>query len=135
VPAVGGPLWGMKGVAIGSAEDGDRTIVKEDSRAYVEGGTLVGSVAPMNLCIANIVRSVGCSLAEAVNIASLNPAALIGVDDRKGSLEPGKDADLVVIDEEVKVYMTMVKGQTVYRTNRSFPSPTPLRFGDVSTSL
>ena len=58
-----------------------------------------------------MVRSVGCSLADAVRMASLNPSVLIGVDDRKGSLGPGKDADLVVIDEEVEVFMTMVRGQ------------------------
>lgn len=105
------------GMPNGTYENGDRTIVKEDHRAYVVGGTLVGSVAPMNLCVGNIVHSVGYSLAEAVKMASLNPAVVIGVDDRKGSLEPGKDADLVVIDEEAEVYMTMIKGQEVYRTD------------------
>ena len=67
----------------------------------------------------NVVRSVGCSLAEAVQMASLNPAAVIGVDDRKGSLKPGKDADLLVIDQEVEVYVTMVKGREVYRARTS----------------
>ena len=93
---------------------GDRTIVKEEQRAYVVGGTLAGSVASMNYDVANLVRSVGCSLAEAVQMATLNPARVIGVDDRKGSLEQGKDADLVVIDEQVTVFMTMVKGRQVY---------------------
>jgi N-acetylglucosamine-6-phosphate deacetylase len=95
---------------------GDRTIVKEDQRAYVVGGTLAGSVASMNYDVANLIRSVGCSLAAAVQMASLNPARVIGMDDRKGSLETGKDADLVVIDEQVNVYMTMVKGRQVYST-------------------
>lgn len=108
-------IWA--GMPNGTYKDGDRTIVKEDHRACVMGGTLVGSVAPMNLCVGNIVRSVGYSLAEAIKMASLIPAVVIGVDDRKGSLEPGKDADLVVIDEEVGVYMTMVKGQEVYRAD------------------
>jgi N-acetylglucosamine-6-phosphate deacetylase len=94
---------------------GGRTVVKEDNRVYVEGGTLAGSVAPMNFGVGHIVRSTGCLLAEAVKMASLNPALVIGAADRKGSLEPGKDADLVVIDEEVNVYLTMVKGQEVYR--------------------
>ena len=106
-------IWA--GMPNGTYEDGDRTVVKEDLRACVVGGTLVGGVAPMNLCVSNVVRSVGCSLAEAVQMASLNPVAVIGVDDRKGSLKPGKDADLVVIDQEVKVYMTMVRGREVYR--------------------
>jgi N-acetylglucosamine-6-phosphate deacetylase len=93
---------------------GGRTIVKEDQRAYVVGGTLAGSVASMNYDVANLVRSVGCSLAEAVQMAALNPARVIGVDDRKGSLDAGKDADLVVIDDDVTVYLTMVRGQEVY---------------------
>jgi N-acetylglucosamine-6-phosphate deacetylase len=91
--------------------------VKDDLQAYVVDGTLIGSVAPMNLCVANMVRSVGSSLVDAVKMASLNPVAVIGVDDRKGDLEPGKDADLVVIDEEVEVYITMVRGQVVYRAS------------------
>jgi len=96
---------------------GGRKVVKEDHRVYVVGGTLAGSVASMNFGVGNFARSTGCSLAEAVKMASLNPALVIGVADRKGSLEPGKDADLVIIDEEVNVYLTMVKGQEVYRAD------------------
>ncbi len=106
-------IWA--GMANGTYQDGERTIVKEDDQAYVVGGTLVGSIAPMNLCVGNMVRSVGCSLGEATRMATLNPAVVVGVDDRKGSLEPGKDADLVVVDEQVEVFMTMVEGQEVYR--------------------
>jgi N-acetylglucosamine-6-phosphate deacetylase len=109
-------IWA--GMANGTYDDGERTVVKEDQRAYVVGGTLVGSIAPMNRCVGNMVRSVGCSLAEAVRMASLVPARVIGVDDRKGSLESGKDADLTVIDEKAEVYMTMVKGQEIYRADR-----------------
>jgi len=94
-----------------------RTVVKEGLRVYVVGGTLAGSVVPMNYDVGNLALHVGCSLAEAVKMATLNPAVLIGVDDRKGSLEPGKDADLVIIDEEVNVYLTMVRGREVYRAN------------------
>ena len=65
---------------------------------------MVGSLAPMNLCVANMVRSLGCSLAAALKMAGLNPPAVIDADDRKCSLEPGKDADPIVIDEEAKVY-------------------------------
>lgn len=94
-----------------------RVVIKDDQRAYVKGGTLAGSVASMNFDLANMVRHVGCSLAEAVKMATLNPARVIGVVDHKGSLEAGKDADLVIIDADVNVYLTMVKGQIVYRSN------------------
>ena len=53
---------------------------------------------------------------EAVKMASLNPARLIGVADGKGSLDVGKDADLIVIDEHINVYATMVNGDWVHDT-------------------
>jgi len=103
------------GMPNGTYEDGERTIVKEDQRVYEVGGTLVGSVATMNFCVGNLVRSLGLSLAEAVQMASVNPARVIGREDRKGSLEPGKDADLVVLDNEFNVLMTVVGGEVVYQ--------------------
>lgn len=104
-------IWA--GMPNGSYSDGDRVVVKEEERAYVDGGTLIGSVAPMNVCVRVMSHLPGCSLAEAVRMASLTPARLIGVGDRKGSLEPGHDADLVVIDDEVNVQMVMVRGRHV----------------------
>jgi N-acetylglucosamine-6-phosphate deacetylase len=95
----------------------NRVVIKEDQRAYVKGGTLAGSVASLNFDLANMIRHVGCSLAEAIRMATINPAQVIGVADRKGSLEVGKDADLTIIDADVNVYLTMVKGQIVYRSS------------------
>jgi N-acetylglucosamine-6-phosphate deacetylase len=94
----------------------NRVVIKEDHRAYVKGGTLAGSVASLNYDLANMIRYVGCSLTEALKMATINPACVIGVADHKGSLEAGKDADLVIIDSDVNVYLTMVKGQVVYRS-------------------
>ena len=105
------------GLPNGTYEDPERqrTVVKEDQRVYVVGGTLAGSVATMNYDVYNLTQATGCSLADAITMASLNPARAIGVADRKGSLEVGKDADLLVIDEQVRVYLTMVRGRVVYR--------------------
>jgi len=86
-------------------------------RAWVVGGTLTGSMEPMNKDVRNIVDLAGYPLADAVRMASLNPARLIGVDRRKGSLAPGMDADLIVIDDAVTIYLTMVRGRTVYRAD------------------
>jgi N-acetylglucosamine-6-phosphate deacetylase len=69
----------------------------------------------MAACVQTMVRSAGCSLRQAIGMATLNAARVVGVEDRKGSLEPGKDADLVVLDEAGQVQMTIVRGQTVYR--------------------
>lgn len=106
------------GMPNGTYEDVGRTIVKEDFRAYAIGGTLVGSVASMGFCFRNLVHALHLSLSEAVRMASLNPAELIGMGDRKGSLEPGKDADLVVLDDDLGVHMTMVGGKIVYQVEK-----------------
>jgi N-acetylglucosamine-6-phosphate deacetylase len=106
-------IWA--GMPNGTYRDGERTIVKEEDHAYVLGGTLIGSVAPMNRCVRNMMRLTGCSLAEVVQMASLNPARVIGLDDRKGSLDVGKDADLIVIDAEVNVHITIARGQVIFR--------------------
>jgi N-acetylglucosamine-6-phosphate deacetylase len=48
-------------------------------------------------------------------MATLTPASIIGVDDRKGSLEVGKDADIVIVDEKVNVQLTVARGEVVYQ--------------------
>ena len=92
-----------------------RVVVKEENKVYVKGGTLAGSVASMNFDVSNMIREVGCSLQQAVRMATINSAKVIGVQDRKGTITPGKDADLVIIDDNIQVYFTMVKGEIVYR--------------------
>jgi N-acetylglucosamine-6-phosphate deacetylase len=54
------------------------------------------------------------SLTDAVDCATINPARNLGVDDRKGSIELGKDADFVVVDNDLNVYMTICRGKIVY---------------------
>lgn len=97
-------------------DDLGRDIVKDDEKAHVPGWTLAGSVSPLNRNVRNMIIRVGRSLPEAIKMASLNPARLIGVADHKGSLEVGKDADLIVIDDHINVYATMVTGKWVYDT-------------------
>jgi N-acetylglucosamine-6-phosphate deacetylase len=103
------------GMPNGEYPETGRTIVKEELRVYVVGGTLIGSVAPLNGCVNNLIHRLGLPIEQAVQLASLNPARVIGVSDRKGSLEPGKDADLIVVDEQMNVFLTLVKGKEVFR--------------------
>jgi N-acetylglucosamine-6-phosphate deacetylase len=61
---------------------------------------------------------VGIPLVEAVRMATLTPARVIGVDGEKGSLEAGKDADIAIFEEDFTVWRTMIGGRWVYaRTN------------------
>jgi len=90
-------------------------ITVKDGKATQEDGTIAGSVTVLNRCVENVYKDVGVSLAEAVKMASLNPARLLGLSNLLGSIGVGKDASLTVIDEDVNVYLTMVKGNIVYK--------------------
>ncbi len=96
---------------------GQQVLVK-DGAARLLDGTLAGSTATMPHCVCTMHRDAGVPLHQALQMASLNPARVIGADKVTGSLQLGKKADLVVIDEDVNVYLTMVNGEIVY--NRLF---------------
>jgi len=65
-----------------------------------------------------MVKLVGLSPQDAVKMATVNPAKVIRVDDKKGSLTKGKDADMLILDEDVNVVMTMVGGKIVYENRK-----------------
>jgi len=77
-----------------------------------------GSVATMDKCVKNMVKLVGLSIQDAVKMATINPAKLIGVEDKKGSLVKGKDADIVIFDENINIIMTIVGGKIVYKKGK-----------------
>ena len=85
------------------------------SGALAEKVTLAGSIATMNGDVKNMVELVGISLRDAVKMATVNPARRIGFGDRKGSLEVGKDADITIVDDQLNVYTTMVRGRAVHQ--------------------
>jgi N-acetylglucosamine-6-phosphate deacetylase len=78
---------------------------------------MAGSEWPLNGNLYNLVNLVGVPLPDAIRMATLTPATIIDVDHQKGSIEPGKDADLVVIDDQMQVYLTLVKGEVVFQTS------------------
>ncbi|KAF7976438.1 hypothetical protein HWV62_6869 [Athelia sp. TMB] len=89
--------------------------VKAGARLYLEGtDTLAGSVVTMDTCVRNFVKFTGCTLGEAVRCATFNPAQCLGIADRKGTLRPGADADLVVLDDAGRVLSTWVAGREVW---------------------
>lgn len=61
------------------------------------------------------VTKTGASLPEAVQVVTLSPARLMHIDDRKGSVTPGKDADIVLFDKDINITLTMIGGKVVYR--------------------
>jgi len=80
----------------------------------LEDGTIAGSILSMDRAAANVMRFAGVSLEQAVEMATLSPARAVGCDRAKGSLAPGKDADVVLFDEGVNVSLTMIGGEVAY---------------------
>ncbi len=102
------------GLPDGEYSLGGLPVFVHDGAARLADGTLAGSTLTMDRAVRNFMEFTGCSLPQAVRTASLTPARLLGIADRKGSLEVGKDADLVIFDEELKIHYTIVGGEIVY---------------------
>ena len=77
-------------------------------------GTIAGSVLRLNHAVRNILDHTALTVPQAVRLASLNPATVIGVSGRKGSLEKGKDADIALFDERFEPKRTIIAGETVF---------------------
>jgi N-acetylglucosamine-6-phosphate deacetylase len=127
-PAAMNVLWRLKGphnvVLISDAiratgkPDGeypvdDRIIYVKNGVARLANGTLAGSTLTMNRALYNFMQATGEPLEHVWQCASLNPARAIHMAHRKGSIEIGKDADLILVDAQINVRLTIVKNRIV----------------------
>jgi N-acetylglucosamine-6-phosphate deacetylase len=85
---------------------------------YRDDGVLAGSALTMMRAVQNAVAFAKMPLWEAVRMASLNPARLLGCAGTRGTLRAGSRADLVVFDERFRVLLTVVDGRPVYATGQ-----------------
>lgn len=92
----------------------DQRIFVKEKRAYLEDGTLAGSTLTMERAVRNMVQQVHVPLTDAVRMASLNGAKVLGLEHHKGILAVGKDADLAVLNKDFEVQMTVYEGTIVY---------------------
>jgi len=101
------------GLEDGEYQLGGRKVFVKNGEVRLPGGGLAGSTLTLNRAVYNMVDLVNIPLQDAVRMASLNPAKAIGVDDRKGSIEIGKDADLIIFDENINISTVMVMGNVI----------------------
>jgi len=85
------------------------------SSCFAPDGRLAGTALTMNKAVGNIVESTSTNLSDAVKMANLNPAKLLGIDQAKSSLEASKDGDAVVADAELNIHATVVGGAIVHQ--------------------
>jgi N-acetylglucosamine-6-phosphate deacetylase len=88
--------------------------VKDGVGMMLDDSAFAGSVIMLNAMVSNLVSTVGVPLVDAFRMVSLTPATILGIEEQKGSLEIGKDADIAILANDFSVWRTMMKGQWVY---------------------
>ena len=104
----------------GGMSDGEYTLGGQ--KVYLRGiecrlgdGTIAGSTLTMERAVRNMLENTDLPVHLAVNMGSLNAARVLGLEERKGTLNAGGDADIVLLDRDFRVRRTIVEGRTVYR--------------------
>jgi N-acetylglucosamine-6-phosphate deacetylase len=87
-----------------------------DGRVTLDNGTLAGSTAPLIDCVQHAAEAMQIPYFQAVQMASLNPARVLGIADERGSLAVGKRGDVIAVDTNGKVCLSVVNGKIVYNT-------------------
>ena len=93
----------------------ERAVNIQDGAVRLPDGTLAGSILTMERALQNLCAATSRPLEELWVTSSLNAARAIGISSRKGSLEIGKDADLVLLDNSFQVHLTVAQGEIIYR--------------------
>lgn len=94
-----------------------RVIIEDGVCKLADHSALAGSIATMDRLIRTMVQKAGVPLEDAIRMASETPAKIMGVYDRKGSLERGKDADLLVLDKDLNLRAVWAMGELVEGTD------------------
>jgi N-acetylglucosamine-6-phosphate deacetylase len=92
-----------------------RTVYRKEGALRLADGTLAGADLTMIAAIAYLHRNVGIELGEVLRMASLYPAEVMGISDRYGHLKRGARADMVLLDDDLKVRTTWIAGEEVYQ--------------------
>ncbi len=106
-------------IAVAGLPDGPHdqmgaTVIVDGIRCRFPDGTIAGSALTLDRAVRNFRESTRLPLWQVVNMAALHPAVSIGVDAAKGSLDPGKDADILITDPDFNVRATFVRGTRVF---------------------
>lgn len=93
---------------------GGQEVFVKGKQAVLKDGTLAGSILKMNQAAQNMLEFSECTLEDIVYMTAVNPAKQLGVFERKGSIRNGKDADLIILNEDNEVVLTLCKGAIAF---------------------
>jgi N-acetylglucosamine-6-phosphate deacetylase len=104
---------------LGSKHNGLRVIVEDGVARLPDGDGFAGSVATADRLIRTMVKIAEVPLMDAVKMMTTTPASIMNVDRNKGSLTKGKDADIVIFDEDINISAVIIKGKIEYAREKT----------------
>jgi N-acetylglucosamine-6-phosphate deacetylase len=105
---------GAKESILGNSETGLKVIIEDGVAKLPDRTSFAGSVATADRLVRTMITMGEVSLTEAVKMITATPARILGLQNNKGSLSVGKDADIVLFDDDINIAMTIIKGKIVY---------------------
>lgn len=103
---------------LGSLKDGQRVIVEDGVAKLMDKSAFAGSVATTDRLVRNMIKLAKVPIVDAVKMATIVPARIIGADRQKGSLVQGKDADIIIFDKDINIECTLIGGRKIYSKHR-----------------
>jgi len=103
---------------LGGLKNGTKVIVEDGVAKMPDRTAFAGSIATFDRLVRNMVQMADVPLAQAVQMAAATPARILKIDDRKGTLEVGKDADIVIFNKDIQIDTTIISGKVIYRNER-----------------
>jgi N-acetylglucosamine-6-phosphate deacetylase len=114
---------------------GQPVTVRDGQARLTSDGSLAGSTLTMDVALRRAVRASGLSIVAASAAASGNPARVLGIDDRCGSIARGRDADLVVLDDDLRLVQVIAGGAPCGRADAQAIATTPISAEDANNSF
>lgn len=99
---------------LGGLDTGLKVVVDKGVAWLPDRSSFAGSVATADRLVRNMIHLAEVPLTDAIKMISLTPARIMGIDDQKGSISVGKDADLLLFDQDIQIHKTIVKGRVIY---------------------
>ena len=103
------------GMGEGKSKLGEFDVIVKDGQARLENGSLAGSILDLIDGVKNVYDWNIADKKQAIDMASKNAAASVGIDDRCGILKDGRDADFIVLNENLSLVETYLNGESVYK--------------------
>src|SRR5699024_3991217 len=100
-----------KGMPYGEYDLGGQNVIVRGSEARLDSGALEGSILKMNTGLHNLIKFTCDTLDNLWRVTSLNQAIALNIDDKKGSLKTCKDADIVIVNDDIEVQTTIKNGE------------------------